>query len=176
MKRVLPLCLILALLCSFPALAVEDGTEPDPDGAAETDVDPVTVETVTKEEEGVTVNVTIAQPETPAPEDVVESEEAPVEDLPDTRTYTVASPDVLEAAQSGDGNSVMADVVVSVLGEYQRQTQTVQELDAEGNVIATSTEYVPGLAGLDYPWIAGAVLFTVFLAGIFKLLGGLMRS
>lgn len=70
----------------------------------------------------------------------------------------------------------MADVVVQVLGEYQPKMQTVQELDSAGNVIATSTEYVPGLAGLDYHWITGAVLFIVFLLGIFKLLGGLMRS
>ena len=175
MKRILLLTLILCLLCSFPALAVEDGTDPDPDDSSETAVDPVTVETITKEEEGVTVNVTIAQPETAASEDVEEIEEDPPEDLPDTRTYTIASPDVLEDSQSDDGVSVMADVVVQVLGEYQRKTQTVQELDAEGNVIATSTEYVPGLAGLDYPWIAGAVFFGLFLVGIFKLLAGLMR-
>lgn len=176
MKRVLLLSLILGLLCCFPAMAVEDGTELDTDGAAETGVDPVTVETITKDEEGVTVNVTISQPETAAPADVLEGEETVSEDPVSIRTFSITEPDVLETAQSGDFPSVMADVVVQVLGEYHPKTQTVQEVDAEGNVIATSTEYVPGLAGLDYPWIAGAVLFALFLSGIFKLLGGLMRS
>jgi len=175
-KRVLMLSLILGLLCCFPALAVEDGAELDTDGTAETDVDPVAVETITKEEEGVTVNVTISQPETTASEDVVEDEEVVSEDSVSIRTFSVTEPDVLETSQSDDVPTVMADVVVQVLGEYQRQTYTVKEVDADGNVIATSTEYVPGLAGLDYPWIAGAVLFALFLAGIFKLLGGLMRS
>ena len=55
-------------------------------------------------------------------------------------------------------------------------TYTVQEVDTEGNVIATSTEYVPGLAGLDYAWITGAILFGLFITGCFKLLGGLIRS
>lgn len=176
MKRVLLLSLILGLLCCFPVMAVEDGTEPDTDGTAETDVDPVTVEAITKEDEGVTVNVTITQPETTAAEAVVEGEETAAEDPVSVRTFSVTELDVLETAQSGDVSSVMADVVVQVLGEYHPKTQTVQEIDTEGNVIATSTEYVPGLAGLDYPWIAGAFLFALFLSGIFKLLGGLMRS
>jgi hypothetical protein len=42
-------------------------------------------------------------------------------------------------------------------------------------VIATSTEFVPGLAGLDYAWIAGAVLFALMLAGFLRLIGGLLR-
>ena len=176
MKRVLLLSLILGLLCCFPAMAVEDGAELDTDGTAETDVDPVTVEAITKEDEGVTVNVTITQPETTAAEAVVEGEETAAEDPISVRTFSITEPDVLETAQSGDVSSVMADVVVQVLGEYHPKTQTVQEIDTEGNVIATSTEYVPGLAGLDYPWIAGAFLFALFLSGIFKLLGGLMRS
>ncbi|MPN35292.1 hypothetical protein SDC9_182789 [bioreactor metagenome] len=69
----------------------------------------------------------------------------------------------------------MADVVTALLGEYQRQTYTVQQMDSEGNVISTSTEYVPGLAGLDYPWIAGALLFGLVLAGFLRLIGGLLR-
>ena len=70
----------------------------------------------------------------------------------------------------------MADVVKGVLGEYQRRTYTVQELDSSGAVVSTSTQFVPGLAGLDYEWITGAVCFVVFLVGIFKLLGGLIRG
>ena len=176
MRRFVFLSLALVLLLSLPALAREDETDQTgSEDAGDTIEEPVTVDTI-KTEEGVTVNVTIEQPAAEAPAaDVAEIETSPAEDSATSRTYTVASPDVLETAQSDDVPSVMADVVTSVLGEYQRQTQTVQELDAQGNVIATSTEYVPGLAGLDYSWIAGAVFFGLFLSGIFKLLGGLMR-
>ena len=132
----LVLCLLLPVL-SVSALAVEDG--------ADSGVDPVTIET-SKSEEGVTVNVTITQPDT------------------------------LENAPADDGDPTMVDVVKGVLGEYQRRTYTVQELDSSGAVVSTSTQFVPGLAGLDYEWIAGAVCFVVFLLGIFKLLGGLMRG
>jgi hypothetical protein len=189
MRRFLFLSLSLALLLSVPALAVEGEEVPQDEPAADAVTEePVTVETIPSPEEGMTVNVTIQQPETasdasaPADSaedpaaDLVEGEASSLEDGQSYRTYSVTSPDVLETVQSGDGSSVMADVVVQVLGEYQPKTQTVQELDSAGNVIATSTEYVPGLAGLDYHWITGAVLFTVFLLGIFKLLGGLMRS
>lgn len=168
MKRVLFLCSVLALLLTLPALAAED----------EESTDPVAVETITKEEEGVTVNVTIQQPETATPdtEAVVEGEEPAAENPPAARTFSSVAPDVSETIPSEDAPATMARAVTAVLGEYQRKTMTVQEMDAEGNVVSTSTEYVPGLAGLDYHWIAGAVLFTVFLLGIFKLLGGLIRS
>ena len=187
MRRVF-LCCVLALLLSIPALAVEE-TEPDMPEAPvdipmEEPSDPVTVETIKKEEEGVTVNVTIQQPETApveelpaelvedAPQDVLEDEES----LPVVRTFSVSSLDDLAPLSLGDAPQVMADAVIQVLGEYHQKTYTVQEVDSSGNVVATSMEYVPGLAGLDYPWIAGAVFFGLFLVGIFKLLGGLMRS
>lgn len=69
----------------------------------------------------------------------------------------------------------MDKVVVKILGEYQRKTMTVQELDTDGNVLATSTQYVPGLAGLDWEWIAGAALFALFLLCLMRLIGGLLK-
>lgn len=170
MKRFILLCAVLVLALSVPVLAVE---ETAPEDAA----DPVTVETITKEEEGVTVNVTIQQPEAaPSEEIVVDDETDAAQDVPVVHAFSVTSPDLAEAVQPDDVPANMVQVVTAVLGEYQRQTYTVQEVDAEGNVLSTSTEYVPGLAGLDYHWIAGAVLFVVFLLGIFKLLGGVIRS
>lgn len=90
---------------------------------------------------------------------------------PVTETFTLTDIDDPES-----DISVMTEVIQQVLGEYQRQTYTITEVDSSGNVIGTSTEYVPGLAGLDYHWIAGAILFGLFIAGLFKLLGGLIRS
>lgn len=182
MKYVLLFCLLLSLL-SVPAMAEEDIPE-ETEPAPEEDVQPVSIETERSEEEGVTVNVTIQQAEAPASADPVEDAAEDMQaDIPDTsegsapvQTFTVFSVDDFEDLESLDAPAVMADVVTSVLGEYQRKTYTVQELDADGNVIATSTQYVPGLAGLDYAWIAGALFFALFLAGIFKLLGGLMRA
>lgn len=178
MKRLLVLLLTLLLL-TVPAMAdelPEDMTEPP---ATEEKTDPVTVDTATTEENGVVVNVTIAQPETPvepAGGNLEAAESVSAEDAPLVRTFSVSSPDVMAAMESLDGSAAMVDVVTAVLGEYQRQTYTVQQLDSEGNVLSTSTEYVPGLAGLDYPWIAGAALFALVLAGLFRLIGGLMRS
>lgn len=86
----------------------------------------------------------------------------------------VLTPDLYQALV--DGESTMADVIVEVLGEYQPRTYTVDVLDADGNVIATSVQYVDGLAGLDVPWIAGAILFGLFFLGCFRLLGGAIRS
>ena len=130
-------------------------------------------------EEGVTVNVTIQQPEAAAAsveEDPVDGEEMAAEVLAVDAAYTVTSPTVLEDTQSDTADPVMVDVITSVLGEYRRQTYTVEQYDSSGELIATSTEYVPGLAGLDYAWITGAILFGLVLAAGFKLLGGLIRS
>ena len=130
-------------------------------------------------EEGVTVNVTIQQPEAAAAsveEDPVDGEEMAAEVLAVDAAYTVTSPTVLEDTQSDTADPVVVDVITSVLGEYRRQTYTVEQYDSSGELIATSTEYVPGLAGLDYAWITGAILFGLVLAAGFKLLGGLIRS
>lgn len=162
---------------------------PDFSGASSPDTSldsTVTADSTTSDDGGVTVNVTIQQPETPTDESPSEVSETPLENLPvsvldgqdDTsayRTFTVVSPDDDEAVQSPDGSTVMADVVVSILGEYRRKTQTVTEMDSDGNILAVSTEIVPGLAGLDYKWIAGASFFGLFLLALMKLIGGLIK-
>lgn len=177
MKRFLVL-LITLLLLTVPAMADELPEVMSEDVVTEELPDPVTIDTTKKEENGVIVNVTIAQPEASAEsagENLEAVESASSENAPLVRTFSVSSPDVMAALESLDGSAAMADVVIAVLGEYQRQTYTVQQMDSEGNVIATSTEYVPGLAGLDYPWIAGSVLFALLLAGFLRLIGGLLR-
>lgn len=135
-----------------------------------------TDETFTQEE---TENVTTKQPAEPqetSGEALLESEEIPEEPVQEPSTFTVTSPVVLAAAEPGDGPTVMVDVISSILGDYQRLSYTTEEYDSEGNLLSVSTEYVPGLAGLDYTWITGAVLFGLLIAGLLKLLGGLIRS
>lgn len=80
----------------------------------------------------------------------------------------------LDETATGDAGT-MAEVITSVFGEYHAKTQTVTEISSDGTVVSY-TEYVPGLAGLDYHWISGVLLFAIVLTGIFKLLGGLFRS
>lgn len=189
MKRVLPLLAALVLLLSVPAYAAEDDGPTDDDTSSGAPADIVQEEPSipsvsadsTETEKEVTVNVTIQQPEAAesagdaSTEDFSESISDVPEDNAQYRTFTVISPNDTEAVPDDGDTPTMAGVVASVLGEYQRKTQTVTELDSDGNILAMSTEYVPGLAGLDYHWLAGAGLFAVTLYSLFRLLGGLLK-
>lgn len=61
-------------------------------------------------------------------------------------------------------------VVRSVFGNYHQRTQTITETAADGTSV-TSTEPVPGLAGLDWYWLSGVFLFTIVLWSFFRFLG-----
>lgn len=61
-------------------------------------------------------------------------------------------------------------IVRSVFGDYHQRTQTVTETAADGTSV-TSTEPVPGLAGLDWYWLSGVFLFTIVLWSFFRFLG-----
>lgn len=187
MKRIL-LLLMALLVLGVPVAAAElpaesTGTESISEEITQPVADVPSVDaTATKDEEGVTVNVTIAQPETAAvssaESDTASSAEAAVssaEDSPLVRAFSTSSPDLLAAGAPDGSASTMADVVTAVFGEYQRRTYTVNHYDSGGNVIATSTEFVPGLAGLDYSWISGVSLFALVLSGFLRLIGGLLR-
>lgn len=91
------------------------------------------------------------------------------------RTFSVSSLDDVASALPDGAADTMDQVVVKVLGEYQRRTMTVQEMDTEGNVLATSTQFVPGLAGLDWEWIAGAALFGLMILCVMRTIGGLLK-
>ena len=70
--------------------------------------------------------------------------------------------------------SSLGSAVLGLLGSYTPETYTVTTYFPDGSAV-TSTEIVPGLAGLDYEWIAGAVLFTLALYCIFRMIGGLLK-
>ena len=104
-------------------------------------------------------------------------------DTSDTAQTETGSPVIV--MQSGDtaatSRSVSLDtpkletaglpaVVRSVFGDYHQRTQTVTETAADGTSV-TSTEPVPGLAGLDWYWLSGVFLFTVVLWSFFRFLG-----
>lgn len=70
--------------------------------------------------------------------------------------------------------SSLGSAVLGLFGSYTPETYTVTTYLPDGSAV-TSTEIVPGLAGLDYEWIAGAVLFTLALYCIFRMIGGLLK-
>ena len=149
MRRVLLLACTLCLLLITPVYAVESEDTSDAPTA-----------------------------ETPAEGDASSPSEAvsPVIEMDTSyRTFSVSSLDDVASAPPDGDSSTMDQVVVKVLGEYQRQTMTVQEMDTEGNVLATSTQYVPGLAGLDWEWIAGALLFGLMILCVMRTIGGLLK-
>lgn len=81
--------------------------------------------------------------------------------------------DILDASFFDDLPTVRS-VLVSIFGEYQPRTQSVSTY-YDGQLMETSTEYVPGIAGMDLEWIAGVVVFTVLLYCLMKLLGGMVK-
>ena len=85
-------------------------------------------------------------------------------DTADTPQAETGSPVIV--MQSGD----TAVTSRSVFGDYHQRTQTVTETAADGTSV-TSTEPVPGLAGLDWYWLSGVFLFTIVLWSFFRFLG-----
>lgn len=69
----------------------------------------------------------------------------------------------------------LSSILISLFGEYTPRTYTAHTYFSDGSVV-TSTEYVPGLMGLDWPWLAGVSLFALVLWSFFRLLGGVLRG
>lgn len=70
--------------------------------------------------------------------------------------------------------SSFLEALESIFGEYQPRTYSVTTYLPDGTAV-TSTEIVPGLAGLDWVWIFGVGLFALFLFCLMRLLGGAVK-
>lgn len=111
--------------------------------------------------------------DTPETGDATMSSDTPETSTPvivmqnDTGTTSVRS--VSLDAPTVDAAGLPA-VVKSVFGEYHQRTQTVTEVVSDGTSV-TSTEPVPGLAGLDWYWLSGVFTFTIVLWSFFRFLG-----
>ena len=82
---------------------------------------------------------------------------------------------VRDAAEySSDYSASLMGAIYAVFGEYTPRTYDVTTYLDDGTSV-TSTEIVPGLAGLDYNWLAGVVLFTMVLFCILRMIGGMFR-
>lgn len=65
----------------------------------------------------------------------------------------------------------MKDVILAIFGAYEPVTTTV--IDAAGETV---TAVASGLAGVDWPYIAGVLLFGVVLYCFFRLVGVLLSK
>lgn len=140
--------------------------------------EPTETMTTETEVEGNTIVVNVEVPVVPAsveetPETSTEEtleEIIEVEEIPEVVTYAMRSLDDTETTE----DTTMSSVIVSVFGEYQGKTQTVTEVLADGSTIEYQ-EYVPGLAGLDWHWLSGVLLFSVVLWSFFRMVGGVLK-
>lgn len=174
---------MLVFLLAVYLCGVASASEfPAPDNAVEdVTLPPVTVETSEGDKE-ITVNVTVVN-ESPAPseDDSFSAVSDSVDDVPLVSYAPVNS----AGSDSGvvvrdfvptlkNGRSPLLDSVLTILGTYQPRTVTVSTYLDDGSIVQ-SEEPVPGLAGLDWDWLAGVVLFTMALYCIFRMIGGLLR-
>lgn len=74
----------------------------------------------------------------------------------------------------GEGGALVS-VVNTVFGDYQPRTQTVTEVLSDGSTV-TYTETIEGLAGLDWYWLGGVLIFCIVLLSFFKLLGSVFKG
>lgn len=162
-RMVFPLLLALALCLHVPTLAVEgEVVEPTPE--------PITVETEA-DDKTIVVNVTLPAAASPVP--VETPEEVPVETAPTFTPYSVAALDEAPIPELNQAPT-LADTVTAIFGPYTPRTQTITDYLTDGSSV-TSQQVIPGLAGLDWPWLAGVGIFTIFLYGLLRLIGGLMK-
>lgn len=169
MKRFFPLMLCALALVSLACPALASDVAPDEEASPP----PVTVET-SEGEHDITVNVTVVNEAAPAVESAEPAASAPVEDVP-VEAPSGENPVLRTADDPAPADrSPLMEAVSGLLGEYRPRTCTVSTRLPDGSVVET-VELVPGLAGLDYPWLAGFGLFTLSLYCVLRMIGGLLR-
>lgn len=64
----------------------------------------------------------------------------------------------------------MKEVLLAIFGEYT--PLTAPTLTATGEIVDVA---IPGMAGVDWPYLAGVVLFGLVLYCFFRLVGVLLK-
>jgi len=72
------------------------------------------------------------------------------------------------------GTSTLSQVIRDLFGTYTPRTQTVTTY-YDGQTISVDEQVIPGIAGMDWEWIAGICIFALMLWCLFRLLGGVVR-
>lgn len=72
----------------------------------------------------------------------------------------------------------MKDLIVSIFGTYEpvMTTHAYVVPGVDGSILETVSAVAPGLAGVDWPWVAGVFLFAIVLYSFFRLAGVLLRD
>lgn len=116
------------------------------------------------------------------PPDTVTVSGADVTVYLDDRSYTSVidvggglSPadDDIPSVSHGDSGT-LPGFLRAMFGEYTPKTQIVSTY-FDGQLMEVSTEYVPGIAGMDMEWIASVILFGLVVYCLFRMLGGMVR-
>lgn len=68
----------------------------------------------------------------------------------------------------------LKELILSVFGDYEPRTQTIET--TQGDQVTTQVEIIPGVAGVDWPWLAGVLVFSIAFYGFFRILGVLIRG
>lgn len=84
-------------------------------------------------------------------------------------------PEFALAALESDSGSTLVQAIRNLFGIYTPRIQTVTTY-VDGEITAVEEQYVPGVAGMDWEWIAGTALFALVLWSLFKLLGVLFKN
>ena len=68
----------------------------------------------------------------------------------------------------------MKDLIVSIFGSYE--PILTMETHMVGDTLETVEVVASGMAGVDWAWLAGVVLFAIVLYSFFRLVGVLLRG
>lgn len=105
--------------------------------------------------------------------------EAPADPItvntPVTVTVEDKSPVVVLGTDAGFAvRSAFVSALTAIFGEYTPLTQSVTTYFADGTSVE-SVQYVPGIAGLDWMWLAGVALFCIVIYCVFRMIGGVLK-
>lgn len=160
MKKLPVLLLALLLLLAVPAMAEENGTYELSDTPAISSIDVPILPGVDPDVVSVPDDVTAS----------VFNFDLNFNDASQPAIYTTSYL-VVSAEEPRDG---LAGLVSSIFGSYTPRTYMTDTV-VDGVIVDTVEQYVPGLAGLDYEWIAGVALFGIMLFCFMKMTGGLLK-
>lgn len=94
---------------------------------------------------------------------------------PENTTYSVTDLRVSDSGVASESTGIKA-LIASIFGEYSPvKSAAVVSETVNGEVNSTIIDIVaPGMAGVDFQWLAGVLLFAILLFCLMKLLGGVL--
>ena len=72
-------------------------------------------------------------------------------------------------------SSTMQDILTAIFGIYTPVTSDAVVSAADGSV-AVVNQVASGMAGVDWPYVLGVLLFAVVLYSFFRLIGAILKG